>query len=142
MRLKSSFYICLLLVLSTFFWFRGCGSVTPDEYFAQVTPDGRSPLKITGLASWYGPKFHGQTTASGDIYDMHQFTAAHKELPFGTFVRVINTRNNKGVIVRINDRGPFIKGRVVDLSFRAAKAIGMITDGVVPVVVEVVKYPE
>ena len=73
---------------------------------------------------------------------MHQMTGAHRELPFGTFVRVVNRLNNKGVIVRINDRGPFVENRVIDLSFQSAKAIGMIPDGVIPVYVEVVQYPD
>lgn len=135
-----------LLLLTIAIIVVGCGStrVPPNTYFQNDTyaPNSPSEAPQTGLASWYGPKFHGHTTASGEIYDMHQFTAAHKELPFGTFVRVINRTNNRGVVVRINDRGPFIKGRIIDLSFKAAKAIGMINDGVVPVVVEIVKHPD
>ena len=82
-----------------------------------------------GLASWYGPRFHGQRTASGESYDMHELTAAHKSLPFGTRVLVQNPRTGKQVVVRINDRGPFAAGRVIDLSKAAAKALGMLERG-------------
>ena len=78
-----------------------------------------------GMASWYGPGFHGRLTANGEKFDMHELTAAHKTLPFGTRVLVHNPRTGKEVVVRINDRGPFIKGRVIDLSKAAAKALGM-----------------
>jgi rare lipoprotein A len=92
---------------------------------------------ITGSASWYGGKFHGRTTANGERYNMHEMTAAHKTLPFGTKVRVINERNGKAVVVRINDRGPFVGKRVIDLSRGAAQAVGMIDQGVARVKLEV-----
>lgn len=78
-----------------------------------------------GLASWYGKGFHGRRTASGKRYDMHEFTAAHKSLPFGTLLRVVNSRNGEAIIVEITDRGPFIRKRVVDLSYASAKKIGV-----------------
>lgn len=81
-----------------------------------------------GVASWYGPGFHGRTTASGERYDMHQLTAAHKTLPFGTRVLVRNARSGQEVVVRINDRGPYVAGRVIDLSKAAAQVLGI--DGV------------
>lgn len=84
-----------------------------------------------GMASWYGPGFHGWKTASGERFNTGALTAAHKTLPFGTRVRVVNVRTGRSVVVRINDRGPFIRGRVIDLSKAAARAIGM--DGVAPV---------
>jgi rare lipoprotein A len=87
----------------------------------------------TGEASWYGKKFHGNSTASGEIYDMHKLSAAHKTLPFGTYVKVINLENNRYTIVRINDRGPFVKGRIIDLSYQAAKELLLIGPGVGPV---------
>lgn len=87
----------------------------------------------TGQASWYGGKFHGRLTASGERYDKHAMTAAHKTLPFGTIVEVTNRNNGKQVRVRITDRGPFVKGRIIDLSKGAAKRLDMIRDGVVPV---------
>lgn len=90
-----------------------------------------------GGASYYAHRFHGRTTASGEIYDENAMTAAHKSLAFGTTVRVTNRSNGNKVIVRINDRGPFVEGRIIDLSYRAAGELDMITAGVVPVRVEV-----
>jgi rare lipoprotein A len=89
-----------------------------------------------GLASWYGGKFQGRPTASGEIYDAAQMTAAHKSLPFGTVVRVTNLENGRVVVVRINDRGPFVAGRIIDLSRAAALALGMAGSGVARVQVE------
>lgn len=86
-----------------------------------------------GTASWYGRQFHGRKTASGETYDMHALTAAHKTLPMGTYVRAHNLHNGKTVDVRINDRGPFVRGRVIDLSYEAAKRIGVIGPGTAPV---------
>ncbi len=83
-----------------------------------------------GLASWYGPGFHGRRTANGERYDMYQFTAAHKVLPMNTYVLVTNLENGRQTIVRINDRGPFVKGRIIDLSYAAARALGMHRQGV------------
>ncbi len=93
---------------------------------------------ITGTASWYGPGFHGRTTANGESYDMYAMTAAHKTLKFGTKVKVTNNENGKSVLVRINDRGPYIGGRVIDLSKSAANAIDMIRPGTAKVTIEVV----
>ncbi len=83
----------------------------------------------TGMASWYGGKFHGRKTASGQTYNMHAFTAAHTTLPMGTQVRVTNLSNGRSVIVTINDRGPFARGRIIDLSRAAANYLGFITQG-------------
>jgi len=83
-----------------------------------------------GNASWYGKKFHGRPTANGEIYDMYEKSAAHKTLPLGTYVKVVNLSNKKQVIVRINDRGPFVKGRVIDFSYAAAKEIDLVGPGV------------
>lgn len=82
-----------------------------------------------GIASWYGPGFHGKTTSNGEIYDMNAMTAAHKELPLPTFVRVTNLENGKQIVVRVNDRGPFKKNRVIDLSKVAAKKLGIFAKG-------------
>jgi rare lipoprotein A len=92
---------------------------------------------ISGSASWYGDKFHGRQTANGERYDMNKLTAAHKTLPFGTKVRVTNRNNGKAVVVRINDRGPYVGRRVIDLSRGAATAVGMIGTGVAAVKLEV-----
>jgi rare lipoprotein A len=86
-----------------------------------------------GKASWYGPGFHGRTTASGEIYNQNDLTAAHPNLEFGTKVKVTNLTNGQSVIVKINDRGPYAQGRIIDLSAAAARALGIITSGVAPV---------
>ena len=86
-----------------------------------------------GMASWYGPKFHGRPTSSGQVFDMYQKTAAHKTLPLFTVVKVINLSNQKSIIVPINDRGPFVKGREIDLSFAAAEEIGLVGPGIAEV---------
>ena len=93
----------------------------------------------SGMASWYGPDFHGKPTSSQEIYDMYDMTAAHQTLPFGTHVVVTNLNNNKAVTVRINDRGPFVKGRIIDLSYAAARVLDMVGPGVAPVRIEVLK---
>jgi len=95
-----------------------------------------------GIASWYGPKFHGKRTANGEIYNMYALTAAHKILPFNTKVLVTNLYNNKQVVVRINDRGPFVKNRIIDLSYMAAKKINMIATGTAPVILKVIETPK
>lgn len=89
----------------------------------------RVPTALTGLASYYSKEFHGRKTASGEPFDMNALTAAHRTLPFNTVVRVTNVRNGRSVTVRINDRGPFIAGRIIDLSYAAAKAIGLLAVG-------------
>ncbi len=92
-----------------------------------------------GIASWYGPGFHGRRTANGERYNQHGLTAAHKSLPFGTRVLVTNLVTGRSVMVRINDRGPFVRGRVIDLSAGAAKAIGVYGRGTAPVALEVIR---
>ncbi|HYL81036.1 MAG TPA: septal ring lytic transglycosylase RlpA family protein, partial [Candidatus Acidoferrum sp.] len=87
----------------------------------------------TGLASWYGPDFHGRRTSSGEVFDMYQLTAAHRELPLGTWVMVTNLNNGRSVEVRVNDRGPFVADRIVDVSYGAGRLLGMIGPGVIPV---------
>lgn len=88
------------------------------------------------VASYYADKFHGRTTANGEKFNMYDMTAAHKTLPFGTRVIVTNLENGRKVVVRINDRGPYIKGRTIDLSFAAARKLGMIQKGVVNVKIQ------
>ena len=94
-----------------------------------------------GVASWYGDPFNGRRTSNGEIYDMHQFTAAHRTLPFGAIVRVTNLRNGKQTEVRITDRGPFVANRVIDLSLSAAQAIEMVGSGTAPVRLEILGGP-
>jgi len=100
---------------------------------------GQERFEQVGVASWYGKKFHGRKTASGEKFDMYKLTAAHRSLPFGTKVKVKNLDNGKEVVVRINDRGPFKKGRIIDLSYAAAKKVGMIRAGCARVRITVVK---
>lgn len=92
-----------------------------------------------GIASWYGGDFHGRPTASGENYDQFKMTAAHRLLPLGSVVRVTNAENGRGVEILINDRGPFIKGRIIDLSYAAAERLGGVDPGTLPVVVEVIQ---
>jgi rare lipoprotein A len=94
-----------------------------------------------GVASWYGEDFHGNPTANGEVYDMNGLTAAHRELPMGTRVRITNLLNRKSVTVRINDRGPAIPGRMIDVSMAAAKNLGFLRAGLAPVQMEIVKTP-
>jgi rare lipoprotein A len=94
----------------------------------QPLPDSKG-FRQRGIASWYGKDFHGKKTANGEIYDMYAMTAAHKTLPLGTYVRVHNLENNRKLEVRINDRGPFVRGRIIDLSYTAAKDIGIAGPG-------------
>lgn len=95
---------------------------------------------FSGIASWYGPKFHGKLTSNGERYNMHAMTAAHKTLPMNTMLRVENLENNKQIIVRINDRGPFVKSRIIDLSYQAAHRIDMTRKGTAPVRIEVIGF--
>ena len=118
-----AYAVLAVIVLLSF----SCARVTypPSEIFQ------------TGVASWYGPDFHGKITSNKEIYDMYDLTAAHKSLPFETHVMVTNLNNGMSVIVRINDRGPFVKGRIIDLSYAAAKAVDMIGSGTAPVKLEI-----
>jgi len=100
--------------------------VTDEVSTETITPElHESFFEQTGKASWYGPSFHGRRTASGERYDMHDFTAAHRTLPFGTIVKVTNPANGKIALVRITDRGPFHGNRIIDLSYAAAKYLGV-----------------
>jgi rare lipoprotein A len=113
-------------------------TVQPQSQPNQVKPvPASSRPRKRGMASWYGPGFHGRRTASGETFNSGGLTAAHRYLPFGTRVRVTNLRNGRSVVVRINDRGPFSGGRVIDLSRGAAAIIGVFQSGVAPVVLEV-----
>jgi len=100
------------------------------------------PYYEVGIASWYGPGFQGNRTANGEIYDMNGISAAHKSLPFGTIVRVVDLDTGRSVVVRINDRGPFIKGRIIDLSKGAAEKLGIVDKGIARVGLRIVRWPE
>jgi len=121
----------------------GCGGprISPPQgpSPAEPSPDTvGEAFAQTGVASWYGPGFHGQQTACGEEYDMYALTAAHKQLPFQSRVRVTNLDNGKQVVVRINDRGPFRKQRIIDLSFTAAQRLDMVEPGTARVRIEIV----
>ena len=107
-------------------------------YYPKENPDYRE----TGIASWYGKPFHGRSTANGEVYDMNGVTAAHKTLPLPTYVRVTNLENGRALTVRVNDRGPFVHGRIIDLSRRSAQLLGFEKNGVARVRVEAVPSPE
>ncbi|MBP0594854.1 septal ring lytic transglycosylase RlpA family protein [Paraburkholderia sp. LEh10] len=108
-----------------------------------ASPQGHaSRFRQLGLASWYGVGFHGRRTATGEHFDMYAMTAAHRTLPLGSYVRVTSLANSKSVVVRINDRGPFARGRIIDLSYLAATALGIHRAGVAKVEIERVEQPE
>ncbi|ANO33547.1 hypothetical protein BCT86_14800 [Vibrio breoganii] len=121
--------ILLALILS------GCSSASSGT--SAKTKQYASNHDLNGQASWYGNAFHGKLTASGETYNMRAYTAAHKTLPFGTIVRVTNTENNKSVDVKINDRGPYVKGRVIDLSLVAFNKIGDSSKGLAPIKIDI-----
>lgn len=114
-------------------------SATSPKITAQKTRSKARPrsLRRSGTASWYGPGFHGRRTASGERFNSYGLTAAHRSLPFGTRVRVTNARTGRSVVVRINDRGPFSRGRVIDLSRGAARVLGV--TGTAPVRLDVLR---
>jgi rare lipoprotein A len=114
-------------------------SLPPSRVKLPPLPPSEGRVGQTGIASWYGPGFHGKATASGAIYDQNDLTAAHQTLPLGTRVIVTNLETGSSTEVTINDRGPFAKGRIIDLSFAAGKALGMIGPGTIPVHVEVIE---
>ena len=115
----------------------------PDSYEVfgqryQVMPNNTG-FKEKGLASWYGTKFHGQRTSSGETYDMYAMTAAHKSLRIPSYVEVTNLNNNRKTIVKVNDRGPFHEGRVIDLSYAAATKLGVAGTGTAPVTIRIIE---
>ncbi len=118
----------------------GCGTGSPRFVsHPQETATDPSPDQLRGIASYYADEFHGRLTSNGETFDMNALTAAHRTLPFNSLVRVTNLDNQRSVVVRINDRGPFKDERVIDLSLAAAKEIGMIGNGTAPVKLEVLK---
>jgi len=131
--MKKLNLVFIALVLT---FLAGCSSTASVDN-AKTSSYARSH-ELVGQASWYGSKYHGKRTASGERYNMRAYTAAHKTLPFGTIVRVTNTNNGKSVDVKINDRGPFVKGRVIDLSRKSFEQIGNINAGTLPVKIDVI----
>ncbi len=134
MSFKSAFTLALATVL----WLGGCATRAPsvppmlDGEEPAAMPDAREMER--GRASWYGEPFHGRRTASGEVFNMNDLTAAHKTLPFGTRLRVRNLATGQDVLVRINDRGPHVRGRIIDLSRAAAAQIGLLGTGTALVV--------
>lgn len=137
-RVKVATFLAVLALQA------GCAPVTQPaaneaaRQRAQASPGLAQSLGLpaVGAASWYGPGFAGRRTANGEIFDPSQLTAAHRSLPFGTQLRVINLDNGRSVTVRINDRGPFVRGRIIDLSRAAAERIGMVGSGTAQVRLE------
>ena len=133
----------LCLLLSVFF--AACGRHRPivtspipaPTSGGKTAPSVRAGDSQNGYASWYGEPYHGRRAANGEVYDMNQLTAAHLTLPFGTITKVVNLENNRSVTVRITDRGPFVKGRIIDLSYAAAREIEMIGPGTALVRLEI-----
>jgi rare lipoprotein A len=139
MYLRFSLAIALVAILLAGCAHRKHARRTPPPPAPSATPQTGQPE--TGMASWYGHPYHGRRAANGEIYDMEKLTAAHRTLPFDTWLRVVNLDNSKTVEVRITDRGPFVEGRIIDLSHAAARAIDMIGPGVARVRLEVIGTP-
>jgi rare lipoprotein A len=133
--------IAIALAALVFAMCVGCGTHSRAHVPRAPSPPARIGQTETGIASWYGNPYNGRHTASGEIYDMQQLTAAHRTLPFNTWLEVTNLSNGKQVDVRITDRGPFIKGRIIDLSLRAAQEIDMIREGIVRVRIKIIAAP-
>jgi len=141
--LRSTLQIPALLALAAILTLSGCakkktGRRTPPP----PAPSSTIPDVETGLASWYGHPYHGRVAANGEIYDMEKLTAAHRTLPFDTWVHVVNLKNQKTVDVRITDRGPFVGNRIIDLSHAAARQIELIGPGVSEVRLEILSLPQ
>ena len=130
----------LVFVIGTLFFLSACGHKNVRVTAPTTAPPAVSPSDLEGLASYYAEPYHHRRTASGEIFDSYKdLTAAHRTLPFNTMVRVTNRTNGRKVDVRINDRGPFVQGRVIDLSVRAAREIGLMRPGVAPVSLKILK---
>ena len=128
-----AFVFCLIPTLT------GCGGAAPRFTSQPSRRVSLSGHQLEGVASYYADEFHGRRTSNGEVYDMHALTAAHRTLPFNTRVRVLNLENNKSVVVRVNDRGPFKDDRVIDLSLEAAKRVGLVANGTASVSIEILE---
>jgi rare lipoprotein A len=136
--IRSKPSICRAIVsLSVVLLLTGCLHRHRQATTPPSLPPPQGQLGVEGIASWYGKPYNGRPTASGEIYNMYAMTAAHRTLPFGTTVRVYDLDNGRTVEVRINDRGPFVQGRVIDLSYAAAEAMGMVGAGTAHVRIEI-----
>ena len=151
-NLRFRNFICSRAVVPALLFFllvQACSTLEPPRQRPPAEPGQPKPYRVNGswyqplshargfeqegVASWYGKKFHGRKTSNGEIYDMYAVSAAHKTLPLGTYVRVQNLNNNRTLDVRINDRGPFVRGRIIDLSYGAAKKLDVVAAGTAPV---------
>jgi rare lipoprotein A len=136
MNPRFKFVVIFLSVLVTGLWRNSLFAESQDAetFWQQDLEDrGTEPDREVGLASWYGGKFHGRKTASGERYNKHALTCASRHLPFGTLLEVTNLSNGKTAVVRVNDRGPFSKNRVLDFSYAVAKKLGFLGSGVTEV---------
>lgn len=140
-RRSSATFVCVI-TLTIFSALCFCSGNHPPTRVQQADLAGIDPDELVGEATWYGERHHGRTTASGEPFDMYDLTAAHKTLPFGTVVRVVRDDTRQSVVVRINDRGPYGAGRVIDLSRAAAEEIDLIRPGHVPVTIEILSVPQ
>jgi len=138
-KMNSGAKINIALFFKMLFFLFLTHSLISCGIFYKSIPIKAGEDDMTGYASWYGKEYHGRKTSSGEIYDMYALTAAHRTLPLGSEVKVTNLENSKTVDVRINDRGPFIEDRIIDLSFSAAKAIGMLNQGIARVRLDLLK---
>jgi rare lipoprotein A len=132
----------VLLAIAVVFLVFPVSAEDGDDVGVPTPPGPKLHETENGIASWYGYPYHGRHAANGEIYDMEKLTAAHRTLPFGTWVRVVNLSNERAVEVRITDRGPFVDGRIIDLSRAAARAVDMVTAGISNVRVEVIGVPK
>jgi peptidoglycan lytic transglycosylase len=129
------------MLIASLSLFTGCARKTSARVPSSVKPAPIGETE-TGIASWYGVPYNGRRSANGETYDMEKLTAAHRTLPFDTWVEVTNLENKKRIDVRITDRGPFVKGRIVDLSLAAAREIDMVAAGTVRVKLKVIQKPQ
>ena len=135
--MKNRIFLFAVVLVFAFFS-TGCSSDSKSDDSGVFAPVGAFQ---TGIASWYGAEYQGRPTASGELFDRNGMTAAHKELPFQTWVEVTNLENGRQATVRINDRGPFVEGRIIDVSERAADELGMKTAGTAQVSLKIVNAP-
>lgn len=113
----------------------------PKEHKPSKSTNRTKYYTMTGIASYYGPGFHGKKTSSGEILNQNALTAAHRTIPFNSYINVTNLKNHKSVVVRVNDHGPKLKSRILDISVAGARALGFIKNGIVPVSLQVVNRP-
>lgn len=139
-----------ILILHILLFTLTCTTTNSTRRQMRENPVSRAEFELTprsvqiyyGKASFYGDEFHGRKTASGETFDMHKLSAAHRTFPFGTLLRVTNLKNDKEVDLKVNDRGPFVDDRILDLSYGAARALDAVLDGVIDVKIEVLYFAE